>query len=104
MLEGEAWRVCSPLRRQISEPIGEIRRLRRRARARTRPLRHCDGGCRVSALARASARPHRVRVPSRRRRHALATGHAPGHAARRALTPSPRRPARAGCVAQCLCP
>lgn len=39
--------------------------LRHRARARTRPLRHCDGGCRISAVGRATARSRRSVAPLR---------------------------------------
>ncbi|CAH2068711.1 unnamed protein product, partial [Iphiclides podalirius] len=59
---------------------GGLGGLRRRARARARPLRHCDGGCRVSALARASARP----APRPERASTRA-----GYTHRRAHTPSP---------------
>jgi hypothetical protein len=58
----------------MSGDVGDVR-VWRRARARARPLRHCDGGCRVSALACASAcpAPHRT-APLRAlccREHAL---------------------------------
>lgn len=81
LLEGKAWRVCSPPARRRSGGLragggrgagSGLGGPQRRARARARPFRHCDGGCRVSAPARASARPHRiarvVRHPAREHR------------------------------------
>lgn len=80
---------------------GWFGKLRRRARARTRPFRHCDGGCRVSALVRASGRPERpCFVPSLRAAAPRTRPRAAADPTRPVLSrahPCPR-------TAQCLCP